>query len=127
MHRPVKLARLAQLDPLDSPTSCQPLTTHSTGATVQKRGAVRGHTEAPARKGRAELSSKVDRWAADMEQMKELLMSLHPAAVVLFPVGVPSQESPLPLHDALSVSALSSQSQGSLDDEASRTAAGSSH
>lgn len=62
---------------------------------------------------RHELSSKVDRWAADREQMKNLLMCIQPAGVVLSPVVVPTQGSLLPLDDALSIAASSSQFQHS--------------
>lgn len=49
-------------------------------------------------------------------------MSFQPAGAVPSLAGFPFQESPLPLDDALSIAALSSQYQGSHDETASRAA-----
>ncbi|KAL7371344.1 hypothetical protein ABVT39_025162 [Epinephelus coioides] len=69
----------------------------------------------------------VDCLAADMEQMKVLLMSPQPVGGMAPPAVVPAQESPLPLDDALSIAASLSQFRDSQGSPAPLMAAGSSH
>lgn len=88
----VRLARLAQLEPPTSQTAL------STEAPAQKRSGTLCRVCVPAKRSKAalrdKLSSKVDPWAADMEQMKKLLMNIQPAGAVPPPVVVPTQGSP---------------------------------
>lgn len=92
----VRLARLPQLDPLTSLPSFQ--TALSTEAPAQKRSGTPCRACVPAKRSKAalrdKLSSKVDPWAADMEQMRKLLMNIQPAGAAPPPVVVPTQGSP---------------------------------
>lgn len=100
MPRSVRLARLAQLEPPTGLPSFQ--TALSTEAPAQKRSGAPCRVCVPAKRSQAalrdELSSKVDPWAADMEQMNKLLMNVQPAGAVPPPVVVPTQGSPGQLH-----------------------------
>lgn len=92
----VRLARLAQLDPLAGLPSFQ--TVLSAEAPAQKRSGTQCRACVLSKRNKAalrdKLSSEVDPWAADMEQMKELLMNIQPAGAVPPPVVVPTQGSP---------------------------------
>lgn len=89
MPRSVRLARLAQLDPLVSLPSFHPVTAHSAETPVQKRSGTQCRANVPVKRreavARDELSFKVDCLAADMEQIKELLMNIQLAGVVPSP------------------------------------------
>lgn len=111
MPRSVRLARLAQLDPLSYLPSFQSGGTDSCRDAAQKRSASRGEAPAGKRRRKADdqLSSKVDRLASDMEEMKALLLSLQPAGGMPRAAAVATQGSPLPVDDAISIAASSSQ------------------
>ena len=123
----VRLARLAQVDPLPSLQS----EVGSRRETTWKRPATRDGDSVPAgkrrRKADNQLSSKVDQLAVDMEQMKALLLSLQPAGGMTHAVGAATQGSPLPVDDAISIAASSSQFCDSQPGLTTPTAAGSSH
>ena len=132
MPRSIRLARLAQLDPLSCLPSFQSGGADSCRDAAQKRPASRDVGAVPAGKRRRKtddhLSSKVDRLAADMEEMKALLLGLQPAGRMPHAAATATRGSPLPVDDAISIAASSSQFNDSEQVElATPTVAGSSH
>ncbi|KAK0155322.1 hypothetical protein N1851_002331 [Merluccius polli] len=123
----LRLDRLAEVEQralTGDPSLLTGLPQNLPGRSRPRHGGAAAKGAPPRKKARGELSSKVDQLAADMEQMKSLLLALQPGTgrgqAGLQP-DPPLEDGP-PLEDALSLAASASFfNEASTEDDASHT------